>query len=136
MEIARVLKRPGQLIHINGFSDTPPQFNTIVDEWRRLRKSGSISRFERSATGELFLPEDWYKIEEHRSTYPTTENPKRFLEAVKNRWWSNMWEMDDFELNMIYEVLEQTTQEQFGEDYDVEIEATSGIVLQVFLPKR
>jgi ubiquinone/menaquinone biosynthesis C-methylase UbiE len=135
-EISRVLKRPGQLVHINSFSDNPPQFDAINNEWRKHRKAGAMSAFERARTGEFFLPSDWHKIEEHRFIYPTTDNPKYYLDAVKNRWWSNMWDLSDAEIEVAYLAMERVVREQFGENYDVEVESTAGITLQVYLPKR
>lgn len=135
-EISRVLKRPGQLIHMRGFNDTPLEFEAIVDEWRKHRKSGKKSVFERAAANDFFLPGDWFKIEEHRFSYPVKENPKRFLDAIKNRWWSNMWEMSDPELEIAYLAIERVTKEQFGDNYDVEVESIAGITLRVFLPKK
>ncbi|MDQ7023960.1 MAG: class I SAM-dependent methyltransferase [Anaerolineae bacterium] len=135
-EISRVLKRPAQLIHIRGFRDNPPKFEVVADEWRKHRKLGKKSVFERASSNDFFLPSDWFKIEEHRFTYPTKENPKYFLDAIKNRWWSTMWAMSEPELEIAYLAVERVIKEQFGDDYDSEVEFTAGIVLQVFLPKK
>jgi hypothetical protein len=56
------------------------------------------------------------------------------LDAVKNRWWSNMWEMSNTELEIAYLAIERVTKAQFGEDYDIEINITAGVVLQIFVP--
>jgi ubiquinone/menaquinone biosynthesis C-methylase UbiE len=134
LEVARVLKRPGQVVHLRAFHESPPQFEAVMDEWRKQRKSGAKSPFERATADQLFTPDKWFKIEEHRFTFPDTENPRRFLDAVKNRWWSNMWEMSDTELEIAYLAIEHVTKAQFGEDYDIEINITAGVVLQIFVP--
>jgi ubiquinone/menaquinone biosynthesis C-methylase UbiE len=48
-EVARVLQRPGQLIHIRGINEHPPAMEALMNEWRKHRKSGEKSPFERMA---------------------------------------------------------------------------------------
>jgi ubiquinone/menaquinone biosynthesis C-methylase UbiE len=135
-EVARVLQRSGQLIHIRGINEHPPAMEALMNEWRKHRKSGEKSPFERMATDELIAPNDWFKMEEHRFIYPDTENPARFLETIQNRWWSNTWELSEPEIEIATIALKRIAIEQFGENYDVDVETTAGVVVQIFVPKR
>jgi ubiquinone/menaquinone biosynthesis C-methylase UbiE len=135
-EVARVLQRPGQLIHIRGINEHPPAMEALMNEWRKHRKSGEKSPFERMATDELISPIDWLKLEEHRFIYPDTANPARFLETIQNRWWSNTWELSEPEIEIAALALKRVATEQFGENYDVDVETTAGVVVQIYVPRK
>jgi hypothetical protein len=78
----------------------------------------------------------WLKLEEHRFIYPDTANPARFLETIQNRWWSNTWELSEPEIEIAALALKRVATEQFGENYDVDVETTAGVVVQIYVPRK
>lgn len=135
-EVARVLQRPGQFIHIRGINEHPPAIEALMAEWNKHRKSSAKSPHERIAADDLITADAWLKLEEHRFIYPDTENPARFIETIQNRWWSHTWEMSEPEIEIASLALKRVATEQFGENYDVDVDTTAGVVVQIYVPKR
>lgn len=133
-ETARVLKRPGQLLYVRSTHDRHDKIKPLFDTWNQFRKVIPEGPHDWRSGDSLMGSERWYKLEDYRFTYPGTVNPARVLETIEKRRWSNIWYMSDGDIFRAYEAVKATAIEQFGEDYDVDLETTSGIMLQVFVP--
>jgi len=134
-EISRVLTRPGQLLHVRNIHENQPLVDSLMDEWGKYRRQSEVGPHDWRETNAFVENSAWFKLEEHRFLYPDTFNPKCFLETIKNRYSSSTWHMAPGEIEEAYQGVQAAAVKLFGEDYDIEIETTSGILLQVFVPR-